>query len=76
MISTASKLYDKSLNIFTTQYNNLSEDQQKKISVINRPENLTLDFAENDLPPTLSLEGERSKTRSRGNYCCKSKIKS
>ena len=56
MISTASQLYDKSLNIFTTQYNNLSEDQQKKINVINRPENLTLGFVENDLPSMLSLE--------------------
>ena len=53
MISTASQLYDKSLNIFTTQYNNLSEDQQKKINVINRLENLTLGFVENDLPSML-----------------------
>ena len=58
MINTASKLYNKLLNICTTQYDILSEDQKKKINVLNRPENLTLDFVEDDLPPMPPLEGD------------------
>ena len=46
MINTASTLYDNLLNIYTTQYDNISEDQNKKINVLNRPENLTHDFME------------------------------
>ena len=34
VINTASKLYDKLLNIYTTKYHNLSEDQKKKIKVL------------------------------------------
>ena len=68
MINTASKLYDKLLNVYTTQHDILSEDQQKRLNVLNRSENLTLGFDENDLPP-------RSKIRARRNYCWKSKIK-
>ena len=55
MINTASKLYDTLLNICKTQYDNLSEDQKKKISVLNRPKNLTLNFVEDDLPPMPAL---------------------
>ena len=62
MINIAFKLYDKLLNIYTTQNDNLSEDQKKEINVINRPENLTLDFAENDLQPLPSLEGDEEVT--------------
>ena len=40
LINTDSELYDKLLNICTTQYDNLSEDQK---------ENLTLHFVEDDL---------------------------
>ena len=57
VINTVSKLYDKLLNIYTTQYDNLSEDQQKEINVLNRPENLTLDFVEDDLLPMSPQEG-------------------
>ena len=38
------KSHDKLLNIYTTKYDNLPEDQKKKVNVLNRPENLTLDF--------------------------------
>ena len=62
VINIAFKLYDKLLNIYTTQNDNLSEDQKKEINVINRPENLTLDFAENDLQPLPSLEGDEEVT--------------
>ena len=44
VINASSKLYDKLLNIYATQYYNLSEDQKKKINVLNRPEDLILDF--------------------------------
>ena len=51
MINKGSKLYDKLLNIYKTQYDNLSEDQ--KMNVLNRPENLIL-----VLPPMPKLEGD------------------
>ena len=56
-----SKLYDKLLNRYKTQYNKnkLSEqDNKKKINVLKRPENVTLDFADDDLPPILALEDD------------------
>ena len=62
MIDIAFKLYNKLLNIYTTQNDNLSEGQKKEINVINRPENLTLDFDENDLQPLPSLEGDEEVT--------------
>ena len=62
MINIAFKLYNKLLNIYTTQNDNLSEGQKKEINVINRPENLTLDFDENDLQPLPSLEGDEEVT--------------
>ena len=62
MINIAFKLYNKLLNIYTTQNDNLSEGQKKEINVINRPENLTLDFTENDLQPLPSLEGDEEVT--------------
>ena len=43
----------KLLNIYTTQYDKLSEYLNKRVNVLNRPESLTLDFDEDDLP----LEG-------------------
>ena len=49
MINTFSRLYDKLLNIYTTQFYNLLVDQKKRINVLNRPENLTLDFDKDDL---------------------------
>ena len=54
MINTAFNLYDKLLNIHETQHDKLSEDVKKRISVLNRPENLTLDFDEGDLLPIMS----------------------
>ena len=58
VINTASKLYDKLLHIYTTQYDKLSEDSRKRVNVLDRPESLTLDFDEDDLPPMPPLEGD------------------
>ena len=51
MIDTASKLYDKILNIYTTNYNKLSGDSKKKINTLNKPDMLEPDFDKNDLSP-------------------------
>ena len=59
MINTFSKLYDKLLNIYTTQFDNLSVDQKKRINVLNRPENVTLDFDEDDLQPMSPLKVDK-----------------
>ena len=49
-------------SIYTTQYDNLSNAQKKRINVLNSPENLTLDLYldedENDLPPMPPLEDD------------------
>ena len=58
MINAAYKLYDKLLNIYTTQYDKLLEDVKKKISVLNRHEILTLAFHEDHLPPMLPLQSD------------------
>ena len=58
VINTASELYDKLLNIYTTKYENLSENQKENINFLNRPENVTLDFVEDDLPPVAALESD------------------
>ena len=58
VVKTAFKLYNKLLNIYTTQYNKLSEDQKKMINVLNRPENLTLNFIEDNLPAMPPLKGD------------------
>ena len=58
MINTASNLCDKLLNIYTIQLDNLSEDQKKRINVLNRPKNLTLDFDEDDIRPMPPVEGD------------------
>ena len=55
MINTASKSYNKLLNIHTTHYNKLSEDSKKRVSVLKYPEMLELDFGKYDFP---SLEGD------------------
>ena len=44
MLATVSELYDKLLNIYTTQYDKLTKAQKKSIKVLNRPEDLALDF--------------------------------
>ena len=48
VINTASRLYDKFLNIYIIQYDKLSENVKKSISVLDRPENVTLDVDEVD----------------------------
>ena len=56
-----SKLYDKLLNIYTTQRKKLSEDQKKKtINVVNSPENVTLNFTE-DKKPGKTLKKKKMK---------------
>ena len=56
VINTFSTLYDKLLNIYTTQFYNLLVDQKKRINVLNRPENLMLDFDKDDLWPMPPLK--------------------
>ena len=55
MLVTASQLYDKLVNIYTTQYDKLTKTQKKRIKVQNMPENLPADFyldpGEDCLPP-------------------------
>ena len=64
--ATASELYDKVLNIYTTQYDKLTKAQKKRIKVRNRPENLVLDLYldedEDDLPQMLLQENEEVKS--------------
>ena len=43
-VNAASRLYGKLLNIYKTQCNKLLEDQKKRISVLIRSENLSLNF--------------------------------
>ena len=57
MINAASKLYNKLLNIYTTHYDNLSEDSGKRVSVLNQPEMSELDFDKCDLLPLEGDEG-------------------
>ena len=64
MTNTAFELYEKLLNIYTTQYDKPSADSKKGINVLNRPEMLTLDFDEHDLPQesykeVIKLEPEK-----------------
>ena len=49
VIKTSSKLYDL-INIYKTQYNQLADDFKKMIIVLNKPEMLSLDFTEDNLP--------------------------
>ena len=59
MLATASELYNKLLNTYATQYDNFWKAQKKKIDVLNKPGNLTLDLYldkdEDYLPPMLPL---------------------
>ena len=57
MVNATSKLYDKLLNTYTTQYNKLPEGLKKTITVLNKPEMLSLDFTEDDSPPIPALDG-------------------
>ena len=56
MINKASKLYDKLLNKYETQYNKLPEDQKRMITVLHKLGMLSLDFLEDDLPSMAVLE--------------------
>ena len=53
MVNNAFKLYDKLLNKCETQYSKLPEDQNKMISVINKPGMLRM------LAPMPPLEGDK-----------------
>ena len=61
MLVTAFELYDKLVNIYTTQYDKLTK-AQKRIKVQNRPENLAIDLYldenEDDLLLILALEDD------------------
>ena len=44
--------------MYTARYNYLAEDIKKTIPVLNKPEMVSLDFIEDDLPPMTMLEGD------------------
>ena len=59
VISSVSRLYDKVLNIYTTQYEKFSEDLKKMVNILNKPEILIPDFDRDDLPSISTLlEGD------------------
>ena len=58
MTNEASKLHDKLLNKYETQYNKPPDNQKKIISVLNKPEMLSLNFTEDDFPPMPPLEDD------------------
>ena len=58
MINKASKLYNELLNIYTTQYDKVSEDSKKRVNIQNIPEMLILDFDRDGLPPMPAIEGD------------------
>ena len=59
MTFKAYKLYDKLSNVYTTEYDKLSEDQKKRINVLKRLENVALYFVEDDLPSVPALEADK-----------------
>ena len=65
MLVRASGSYYELLNIYATQYDGLLIAQKKLINVLNRPENLTLDFYldehedEYDLSPMPPQDGKK-----------------
>ena len=59
VISSVSRLYDKVLNIYTTQYEKFSEDLKKMVNIPNKAEILIPDFDRDDLPSISTLlEGD------------------
>ena len=59
VISSVSWLYDKVLNIYTTQYEKFSEDLKKMVNILNKAEILIPDFDRDDLPSISTLlEGD------------------
>ena len=55
VISSVSRLYDKVLNIYTTQYEKFSEDLKKMVNILNKAEILIPDFDRDDLPSISTL---------------------
>ena len=64
MINTASELHNNLLNIYKTQYDNFSKTHKKKINVVNKSKNFTLelylDEDENEMPPLEDDEEVKS----------------
>ena len=62
MIANTSKLYDKLLSIYKTQYDKLIKAEKKSIRVQNTPEdlviNLYFDKDEDHLPSIPALQGD------------------
>ena len=59
VINSVSRLYDKVLNIYTTQYEKFSEDLKKMVNILNKAEILIPDFDRDDLPSISTLlEGD------------------
>ena len=59
VISSVSRLYDKVLNIYTTQYEKFSEDLKEMVNILNKAEILIPDFDRDDLPSISTLlEGD------------------
>ena len=61
VITKASKLYDKLLNKYETQYDKTPEDSKKILTVVKKTEMFGLNFAENYSPPMLALGDEEVK---------------
>ena len=55
VISSVSRLYDKVLNIYTTQYEKFSEYLKKMVNILNKAEILIPDFDRDDLPSISKL---------------------
>ena len=59
VISSVSRLYDKVLNIYTTQYEKFSEDLKEMVNILNKAEILIPGFDRDDLPSISTLlEGD------------------
>ena len=77
VVNTASKLFDRLLNIYKTQENKFSEDQKEKINVLNKPENVTITLIEVDLspmPPPPPLEDDEE-VKSEAKYTIAERVK-
>ena len=61
MANTASKLNNKLLKRYKTNYKKLSEDSKKRIDVLDKHEILQLDFNKDVLLQMLPLEDDEEK---------------
>ena len=61
MANTASKLNNKLLKRYKTNYKKLSEDSKKRIDVLDKHEILQLDFNKDVLPQMPALEDDEEK---------------